>query len=381
MTDNEFDHLFSENLKNSRSIIEPDENDWQDLSSKIDHFQSNRRNWLKFIPWLLLPLVSGYGIFRVTSLEKMQQNLIDISREKDFDLRPKDTIFLEKEILIYDTLYKYIYVNKLKDAMQSVNNEHPLSSIEQNTSIDNFYNEDFPLKNNSWEKVDLLESGRNLSIVKSQQRAKNPERKFFSEKKENKLNIISNIGLSIGTLLPLNSIEIRKPMAIELMAEFEVIPRFSIKPSLLYTQHFFELEDLNSTKIVLSNSNNPQGSFTLHEIKGTEKKIIPAISLNYYFYRNKNVEGYSGVGIASNFTLPTQLEYEFKDLTNNNTYKYNLKEKIVSGNTSFFINIGGKMHTKSAVSFFGEVRVGISKNQASNYKPFMVALAGASYAF
>jgi len=381
MTDNEFDHLFSENLKNSRSIINPDENDWKDLSSKIDGFQSSRRNWLSFLPWLLLLLVSSYTLWMLKSMNKFEQSLVEITAGKKFGSILKDTIFLDKEIYINETIYKYIPINKIVKQFQPDNIAQNKSFAEQNNPLGIIIEEDSLVKNKSWDPVDIIKYGKNLSVIYSQQREKNPEWKFFSEKKENKLNIISNIGLSIGTLLPLNSIEIRKPMAIELMAEIEVIPRFSIKPSLLYTQHFFELEDLNSTKIVLSTSNNPQGSFTLHEIKGIEKKIIPAISFNYYFYKNKNLVGYSGVGIASNFTLPTQLEYEFKDLNNNNTYKYSLKEKLDSENTSFFGNIGGKMLTKSAISFFGEVRVGISKYQASNYKPFMVALAGASYTF
>jgi hypothetical protein len=185
----------------------------------------------------------------------------------------------------------------------------------------------------------------------------------------------------VGTLLPLNSNEIKKPVAMALHAEFEIFPRFSIKPSVLYSQHIFELEDLNSTKIVLSPSNNPQGTFTLHEIKGIEKIIIPSIAFNYYFYRNKNLEGYSGIGVSSNFTLPTQLDYEFKDLTNYNSYKYSLIDKLGSNNISFFSNIGSKIHTKSAISFFGEVRGGISKYQTSKYIPFMAVLAGATYTF
>jgi hypothetical protein len=36
MSDNEFDQIFSENLKNARSIIDPEEGDWHDLTSTMD---------------------------------------------------------------------------------------------------------------------------------------------------------------------------------------------------------------------------------------------------------------------------------------------------------------------------------------------------------
>jgi hypothetical protein len=381
MTDNEFDHLFSKNLKNARSIINPDENDWKELSSKIDRFQSSRRNWLSFLPWLLLLLVSSYTLWMLNSMNKLEQSLVEISAGKKFNSILKDTIFLEKDIYIYETIYKSIPFNKAVKEFQPDNIAENRSFVEQNNPLGIIIEEDTLVKNKPWDPVDILKSGRNLSAIYSQQREINLEVKDFSEKKENKLKIKSNIGLSVGTLLPLNSNEIKKPVAMALHAEFEILPRFSIKPSVLYSQHIFELEDLNSTKIVLSTSNNPQGTFTLHEIKGIEKIIIPSIAFNYYFYRNKNLEGYSGIGVSSNFTLPTQLDYEFKDLTNNNSYKYSLFDKLGSNNISFFSNIGSKIHTKSAISFFGEVRGGISKYQTPKYMPFVAVLAGATYTF
>lgn len=381
MTDNEFDHLFSENLKNSRSFINPDETDWQELSSKIDRFQSKRRYWLRALPWLLLLLVSSYTLWLFTSLNKIEQKLVENSTGKDFYSRLRDTLFLEKNIYYKDTIYKYLpYYDGVKKPELS-NNDKNKSYVGTNNPLDIKNDKDTVIKNKSWEPFDHINSGNNLSILFSQEGEEKPKVKYFSDKIGNKLNIKSSVGFSVGSLLPIISNEIKNPVAMAFQAEFEILPRFSIKPSLLYTQHFFELEDLNSAKIVLSSTIYPQGSYTLHEIKGIKKTIIPAIACNYYFYKNKNLEGYSGIGIASDFTLPTQMDYEFKDLTNNNTYKYSLKDKLGSSNTSFFSTIGGKFNPKYSVSFFGEIRVGISKNQTSEYIPFLAALSGFSFVF
>jgi len=381
MTEKEFDDVFSENVRNARSVIHPDEQDWQNLSSKIDRFHSKSRYWLRVLPWLLLLLVSSYNLWLHKSVDKITQNLAENSKGKGITSITRDTLFLEKKIYLKDTIYKFLPVYKRIKKIESGENVQNNSLAEINNPVDNLIEKDSLVKKNLSVPFDQINAGNNLSFLFKQQGEEKPENKYFEEKIGSKLNIKSSVGFSVGSFLPINSNEIKNPLAIALQAEFEMLPRFSIRPSLLYTQHFFELEDLNSAKMVFSSTNNLQGTYTLHEIKCIKKTVIPAIAFNYYFYETEKVEGYLGAGVAADFSFPTQLDYEFKDLINNNSYKYSLKDKLGASNPSFFSNLGGKINTKSAISFSGEIRAGISKNQTSVYTPFIAVLTGISFEF
>ena len=105
MSDNEFDHIFSENLKNARTIIDPEEGDWHDLTSKLDHFQSKRRNVLKYLPWLLLPFLFVYAVWNQIALNKLKQ--VDHAvRSQIGETLKRDTLILHRKIYMVDTLYK-----------------------------------------------------------------------------------------------------------------------------------------------------------------------------------------------------------------------------------------------------------------------------------
>ena len=110
MSDNEFDHIFSENLKNARSIIEPEEDDWHHLADKLNDYQSKRRNWLKVLPWILLPFITGYAVWSGTALHhlKLEKSFAENSQYNPSIVR--DTIIVEKEKYIHDTIYKVAYV-------------------------------------------------------------------------------------------------------------------------------------------------------------------------------------------------------------------------------------------------------------------------------
>lgn len=113
MSDNEFDHIFSENLKNARSVINPEENDWHNLVSKLDHFQSKRRNWRKVLPWILLPFLTGFSIWSSMALHhlKKEKSIAGINQYNQSFIR--DTIIVEKEKYIRDTIYNVVYVNRV----------------------------------------------------------------------------------------------------------------------------------------------------------------------------------------------------------------------------------------------------------------------------
>ena len=112
MSDNEFDQIFSENLKNARSIIDPEEGDWHDLTSKLDYFQSKRRNWLKVLPWILLPFISGYAVWSGIALHHLKLEK-SFARSTQYNQSiVMDTIIVEKEKYIHDTLYKVAYVDR-----------------------------------------------------------------------------------------------------------------------------------------------------------------------------------------------------------------------------------------------------------------------------
>jgi hypothetical protein len=113
MSDNEFDHIFSENLKNARSIIEPEEDDWHDLTSKLDQYQSKRRNLLKVLPWILLPFITGYAVWSGIALHHLKLDKSFVGNTQYNQPIVRDTIIVEKEKYIYDTLYKVAYVHRV----------------------------------------------------------------------------------------------------------------------------------------------------------------------------------------------------------------------------------------------------------------------------
>lgn len=119
MSDNEFDHIFSENLKNARSIIDPEEGDWHNLASKLDHFQSKRRNVLKYLPWLLLPFLFVYSVWNQIALNKLKEVDYAVHSETGESIK-RDTLILDKKIYIVDTLYKTIYIYKNNNAAASL---------------------------------------------------------------------------------------------------------------------------------------------------------------------------------------------------------------------------------------------------------------------
>jgi len=119
MSDNEFDHIFSENLKNARSIIDPEEDDWHDLASKLDHFQSRRRNGLKYLPWLLLPFLFVYAVWNQIALNKLKQADHAVHSQTGEPLK-RDTLILDRKIYMVDTLYKTIYIYKNNNAAESL---------------------------------------------------------------------------------------------------------------------------------------------------------------------------------------------------------------------------------------------------------------------
>jgi hypothetical protein len=377
MSDNEFDHIFSENLKNARSIIDPEENDWHDLSSRLDHFQSRRRNWLKVLPWILLPFVTGYAVWTGIALHdlKQEKSIAGITQYNQSIAR--DTIIVEKEKYIHDTLYKVAYVN-------SVFNERVVTPVE-NKSILAVPSEDLTQQEEIIKEVkktdetheSILQIVDTLSatLVEKKEEVKIPD----ENKKESKTRAI--IGLSAGAFLPLSLDEIKNPVALQWSTEWLISPRFSLVPSLIFTQHFYETEDVNSNKVMLSNSSNPLGAFTLHEIKGIERNIIPSFSTNYYFLNKNKIRLYTGIGLGAKITMPAQITYEFIEFSNNSSYKYNQVSNKISTEILLMGNVGGSLKVTSRLSLFAEAKMGISKGKTVKTSSFLATFLGVGYQF
>jgi hypothetical protein len=377
MSDNEFDHIFSENLKNARSIIDPEEEDWYDLTSKLDQYQSKRRNWLKVLPWILLPFITGYAVWSGIALHHLKL-------EKSFDgnsqynpTTVRDTIIVEKEKYIYDTLYKIAYVNgvpKEREVSPVVNQPILAVQSEALTHQEEIISE---VKNIDKKQESILQIVDTLSanLVEKKEEIKIPD----ENTKESKSSV--KVGLSAGAFIPLSLNEIKNPVALQWSTEWVISPRFNLVPSLIFTQHFFETEDLSSSKVMLSSSSNPLGSFTLHEIKGIERNIIPSFSTNYYFLNKKKIKVYSGIGLGAKITMPAQITYEFIELSNKSSYKYNQVSNKISTDILMMGNLGGSIQVTSRLSFFAEAKMGISKGNTAKTNSFLATFLGVGYQF
>ena len=377
MSDNEFDHIFSENLKNARSIIDPEEEDWYDLTSKLDQYQSKRRNWLKVLPWILLPFITGYAVWSGIALHHLKL-------EKSFDgnsqynpTTVRDTIIVEKEKYIYDTLYKLAYVNgvtKEREVSPVVNQPILAVPSEALTHQEEIISE---VKNIDKKQESILQIVDTLSanLVEKKEEIKIPD----ENKNESKTSI--KVGLSAGAFIPLSLNEIKNPVALQWSTEWVISPRINLVPSLIFTQHFFETEDVSSSKVMLSSSSNPLGSFTLHEIKGIERNIIPSFSTNYYFLNKKKIKVYSGIGLGAQITMPAQITYEFIELSNKSSYKYNQVSNKISTDILMMGNLGGSIQVTSRLSFFAEAKMGISKGNTAKTNSFLATFLGVGYQF
>jgi hypothetical protein len=377
MSDNEFDHIFSENLKNARSIIDPKEDDWHDLASKLDDFQSKRRNWLKVLPWILLPFISGYAVWSGIALHhlKLEKSFAGNTQYNQSIVR--DTIIVEKEKYIYDTLYKVAYVHRVskEKAFPPVVNQ-PILAVpsEALTRQEDIKTE---VKKIDEKQESILKIGDTLSanLVEKKEEIKIPE----ENKKESKSSV--KVGLSAGAFIPFGLDEIKNPVALQWSTEWAISPRFSLVPSLIFTQHFFETEAVSTDKVMLSSSNNPLGTFTLHEIKGIERNIIPSFSTNYYFLNRNKIRVYSGIGLGAKIIMPAQITYEFIELSNNSSYKYNQVSNKISTEILMMGNIGGSFQLTSRLSFFTEAKMGISKGNTAKTNSFLATFLGIGYKF
>lgn len=377
MSDNEFDHIFSENLKNARSIIDPEEEDWYDLTSKLDQYQSKRRNWLKVLPWILLPFITGYAVWSDIALHhlKLEKSIAGITQYNPSTVR--DTIIVEKEKYIYDTLYKVAYVNgvsKEREVSPVVNQLMLAVPSEALTHQEEIISE---VKNIDIKQESILQIVDTLSanLVEKKEEIKIPD----ENRNESKTSI--KVGLSAGAFIPLSLDEVKNPVALQWSTEWVISPRINLVPSLIFTQHFFETEDVSSSKVMLSSSSNPLGSFTLHEIKGIERNIIPTISTNYYFLNKKKIKVYSGIGLGAKITMPAQITYEFIELSNKSSYKYNQVGNKISTDILMMGNLCGSIQVTSRLSFFTEAKMVISKGNTAKSNLFLATFLGIGYQF
>lgn len=377
MSDNEFDHIFSENLKNARSIIDPEEDDWYDLTSKLDQYQSKRRNWLKVLPWILLPFITGYAVWSGTALHhlKLEKSFVGNSQYNPSIVR--DTIIVEKEKYIHDTLYKLAYVNRVlkEKAVSPVVNQPILAVPSEALTHQEEIIPEVKKIDKKQESILQIVDTLSVSLVEKKEEIKIPD----ENKKESKASV--KVDLSAGAFIPLSLDEIKNPVALQWSTEWVISPRFSLVPSLIFTQHFFETEDVSSSKVMLSSSINPPGTFTLHEIKGIERNIIPTISTNYYFLNKKKIKVYSGIGIGAKIIMPAQITYEFIELSNNSSYKYSQVSNKISTEILMMGSIGGSLQVTSRLSFFTEAKMGISKGNTSKTNLFLATFLGVGYQF
>jgi len=213
------------------------------------------------------------------------------------------------------------------------------------------------------------------TLVEKKEEVKIPD----ENKKESKTRV--KVGLSAGAFIPLTLDEIKNPVALQWSTEWVISPRFSLIPSLIFTQHIFETEDLSSSKVMLSNSSNPLGTFTIHEIKGKERNIIPSFSTNYYLLNKNKISLYSGIGLGAKIKMPAQITYEFIELSNNSSYKYNQVSNKISTEILIMGNLGASLQVTSKLSLFADAKMGLSKGNTVKTSSFMASFLGIGYTF
>ena len=216
MSDNEFDHIFSENLKNARSIIDPEEDDWYDLTSKLDQYQSKRRNWLKVLPWILLPFITGYAVWSGTALHhlKLEKSFVGNSQYNASIVR--DTIIVEKEKYIHDTLYKVAYVNGFyKEKVVSPVVNQPILDVPSDalTHQEEIITEVKKIDKNQESILQIVDT-LSANLVEKKEEIKIPD-----ENKEGSKTSIK-VGLSAGAFIPLSLDEIKNPVALQWSTEW-----------------------------------------------------------------------------------------------------------------------------------------------------------------
>jgi hypothetical protein len=371
MSDNEFDHIFSENLKNARSIIDPEEDDWHDLASKLDHFQSRRRNGLKYLPWLLLPFLFVYAVWNQIALNKLKQADHAVHSQTGEPLK-RDTLILDRKIYMVDTLYKTIYIYKNNNAAESLTVKEKQRPTNQPDNL-TFQEDHATVIKSVNKRLDTISPAFDTEFVNQKPKA---EEVLLPEEEKKEARVRKFVGFSSGILVPFGLTEIKNPLAFQISAELPVLAGFSIVPSLIYGQYLFENEDMMNDKIMVSTTSNPQGSFTLNEIKGMERIIIPSISMNYSFLDKNRYRLFSGIGLGVKINLPTQLEYEFLDIFNNNSYKYKQVIKMSSSQILISGNLGGVLQIKRNFSVFGEARIGVSKGKEIKVNALMTTMGG-----
>jgi len=371
MSDNEFDHIFSENLKNARSIIDPEEDDWHDLASKLDHFQSRRRNGLKYLPWLLLPFLFVYAVWNQIALNKLKQADHAVHSQTGEPLK-RDTLILDRKIYMVDTLYKTIYIYKNNNAAESLTVKEKQRPTNQPDNL-TFQEDHATVIKSVNKRLDTISPAFDTEFVNQKPKA---EEVLLPEEEKKEARVRKFVGFSSGILVPFGLTEIKNPLAFQISAELPVLAGFSIVPSLIYGQYLFENEDMMNDKIMVSTTSNPQGSFTLNEIKGMERIIIPSISMNYSFLDKNRYRLFSGIGLGVKINLPTQLEYEFLDVFNNNSYKYKQVIKMSSSQILISGNLGGVLQIKRNFSVFGEARIGVSKGKEIKVNALMTTMGG-----
>jgi hypothetical protein len=284
----------------------------------------------------------------------------------------RDTLILDRKIYMVDTLYKTIYIYKNNNAAESLTVKEKQRPTNQPDNL-TFQEDHATVIKSVNKRLDTISPAFDTEFVNQKPKA---EEVLLPEEEKKEARVRKFVGFSSGILVPFGLTEIKNPLAFQISAELPVLAGFSIVPSLIYGQYLFENEDMMNDKIMVSTTNNPQGSFTLNEIKGMERIIIPSISMNYSFLDKNRYRLYSGIGLGVKINLPTQLEYEFLDVFNNNSYKY--KQVIKMSSSQIFIsgNLGGVLQIKRNFSVFGEARIGVSKGKEIKVNALMTTMGG-----
>jgi hypothetical protein len=88
-----------------------------------------------------------------------------------------------------------------------------------------------------------------------------------------------------------------------------------------------------------------------------------------------------GIGLGAKIKMPAQITYEFIELSNNSSYKYNQVSNKISTEILIMGNLGASLQVTSRLSLFAEAKMGVSKGNTVNTSSFMATFLGIGYQF
>jgi len=182
--------------------------------------------------------------------------------------------------------------------------------------------------------------------------------------------------VAFGSFLPLGRGEIRNPLAFYLAGELALSHRFSLIPSLMLARFHFEAENGIALKTEATLSNLATGKTVLQEVKGRERRVMPALAGKYYITERKGFLVHTMLGAGLQLTHSGGKELAFQNIEDKSTFSVRQpgieKTRKVVGLGGMGISLG----LRPRLLAFGEVQGGLGLLENPRSGAFVAGLFG-----